>query len=475
MSKLVMQFNEFLSAIEPDGKAVGYASEAHNRVRKHLEQDEKFKDYLEGSFLYGSYKRNTAICEIKDVDIVLLTNFDPSEEENTPQNVLRKVKDAINRHYNDSENQQYQRRSIRVDDPLPEEKDAHLTLDVIPAYASNGDSKPLLVPDRELKQWVPSHPMGHIKNAITLNDKDHGNGMYVPLVKLMKYWWRYQCELRQPDVERPKPKGFWVECLTAENFDQNQKSYADHFISVLENVSEKYSDVTDVPELEDPGLRGGETIKTSMTLDEFQVFMEAVNESLDLAYQAEAEEDEVKSSKLWGVIFGERFPLVKQKSFIEKIFPKGLAIGDFSHKQNTSEVNIIDRGNYSVPVKIRAELYWGKPDDKIANRRNKGFFASASELPIFHWLKYEIVGDIPYNHEIYWQVVNTGAHAHEKRSEGGLRGEIKRGGREKWERSLYTGVHWVECFIVDPSSRRCVGRSGPFYVAFNNPNFPFRQ
>jgi hypothetical protein len=224
-----MQFNEFLSAIEPDGKAVGYASEAHNRVRKHLEQDEKFKDYLEGSFLYGSYKRNTAICEIKDVDIVLLTNFDPSEEENTPQNVLRKVKDAINRHYNDSENQQYQRRSIRVDDPLPEEKDAHLTLDVIPAYASNGDSKPLLVPDRELKQWVPSHPMGHIKNAITLNNKDHGNGMYVPLVKLMKYWWRYQCELRQPDVERPKPKGFWVECLTAENFDQNQKSYARSF------------------------------------------------------------------------------------------------------------------------------------------------------------------------------------------------------------------------------------------------------
>jgi hypothetical protein len=155
--------------------------------------------------------------------------------------------------------------------------------------------------------------MGHIKNAITLNDKDNGNGMYVPLVKLMKYWWKYQCGLRQPDIERPKPKGFWVECLTAENFDQNQESYADHFISVLENVSERYSDVTDVPELEDPGLRGGETIKTSMSLDEFQVFMEAVNEGLDLAYQAEAEEDEEKSTEIWRGIFGDEFPCAAAK------------------------------------------------------------------------------------------------------------------------------------------------------------------
>lgn len=476
MSKLIKQFDELLSSIEPDGEAVGYASEAHNRVRKHLEQDEKFKENLEGSFLYGSYKRNTAICEIKDVDIVILTNFDPYQEENTPQNVLKKVKDAINRHYNDSDNQQYQRRSIRVDDPLPEEKDAHLTLDVIPAYAPNGKDEALLVPDRELKEWVLSHPKGHIEQAITLNDKDHGDGMYIPLVKIMKYWWKYQCEIRQPDVERPKPKGFWVECLTAENFDQDQESYADHFISVLENISEKYSDTTDVPELEDPGLQGGGMIKTSMTLDEFQIFMEAINESLELAYQAEAEMDTIKSAEIWRRVFGEKFPLPKkdesQKS-VSQIFARGFMLGDYSHKQSPAVANIIDRGNYSVSVKVKAELYFGLPEHKIMNRRYIRPFTSGSELPIAHWLKYQALGSIPYGHEIYWQVVNTGAHA---RSEiGGLRGKIFKGNNIQWERSCYTGVHWMECYVVDPHTRMCVGRSGPFYVVFNNSNFTFRK
>lgn len=439
MSKLVTQFDEFLSAIEPGGKAVGYAAEAHGRVRRHLEQDEKFKDYLEGSFLYGSYKRNTAICEIKDVDIVLLTNFDPSEEKNTPQNVLRKVKDAINRHYNDAKNQQYQRRSIRVDDPLPEEKDAHLTLDVIPAYAPNGDSGPLLVPDRELKQWVPSHPVGHIKNAITLNDKDHGNGMYVPLVKLMKYWWRYQCGLRQPDVERPKPKGFWVECLTAENFDQNQESYADHFISVLENVSGKYSDVTEVPELEDPGLLNGEVIATSMNIDEFHVFMKAVNESLALARKAFLESDEKESSKVWRQIFGDKFPLAYSKKII------------------------------CTPA-VRGYLYSG--DGKTKFRE----IASGTKIGSSFAIKFVVEG-VPEGCDIFWRVINTGRHAD---SENGLRGNYFKAhnisgkyssdGKVNWETSRYTGIHYVECLAIS-ENQSIAGVSRKFVVPIKNPKW----
>lgn len=434
MSKLTKQFSDFLSAIEPDNEAIGYASEAHNRVRKHLEEDEKFKEYLEGSFLYGSYKRNTAICEIKDVDIVLLTNFNPDEEENTPQNVLKKLKDAINRHYKDSDNQQYQRRSIRVDDPLPEEKAANLTLDVIPAYAPNGDGKPLLVPDRELKEWVPSHPKGHIEKAITLNDEDHGDGMYVPLVKLMKYWWKYQCELRQPDVERPKPKGFWVECLTAENFDQDQESYADHFISVLENISEKYLDVTDVPELEDPGLQGGEKIKTSMTLDEFQIFMEAISESLELAYKAEAEEDESKSAEIWREIFGEKFPNVssdEEKSLVGRRDIGEQFISDFGITENlTHDLKIdawITRDGFR-PFRLRGTQV---PLQKL---RSVEFFVENCNAP--------------HGCEIRWKVKNYGLEAREK---GDLRGQIYKdgGNKKRSENTKYSGNHYVECYVIN--------------------------
>ena len=39
-----------------------------------------------------------------------------------------------------------------------------------------------------------------------------------------------------------------------------------------------------------------------------------------------------------------------------------------------------------------------------------------------------------------------------------------------WEKSLYTGKHWIECFIVKDGI--CVARSGRFYVNIYNPEFP---
>ena len=210
MTKLNSLFDRFLSNIEPDEDAVAYAQEAHKPVRDFLENDEKFGEFVENTFLYGSYRRHTAVGDIKDVDIVVLTNFDPESEEHTPQKVLRKLKAALARHYDDPENPEYQRRSIRINDPLPERSDVSMTLDIIPAVAPNGDDAPLLVPDREVKAWVQSHPKGHIKATSELNRQEYSGSKFVPLVKMMKWWWKYQCQVRQPDLERPKPKGFWI-------------------------------------------------------------------------------------------------------------------------------------------------------------------------------------------------------------------------------------------------------------------------
>src|ERR1044071_980421 len=112
MTKLNALFDKFLQNIEPDEKMVNHAHNAHDPVRDFLENDEAFGQYVEDTFLYGSYKRNTAVGDIKDVDIVVLTNFDTESEEFTPQKVLRKLKSALARHYGDQDNQEYQRRSI---------------------------------------------------------------------------------------------------------------------------------------------------------------------------------------------------------------------------------------------------------------------------------------------------------------------------------------------------------------------------
>lgn len=79
----------------------------------------------------------------------------------------------------------------------------------------------------------------------------------------------------------------------------------------------------------------------------------------------------------------------------------------------------------------------------------------------------------PKPYRVFWQVVNTGSQAI---NSGSLRGEITESlslgagglqstsapGPARKERTLYTGMHWVECFIVKDG--HCVAQSGPFVV-----------
>jgi hypothetical protein len=86
-------------------------------------------------------------------------------------------------------------------------------------------------------------------------------------------------------------------------------------------------------------------------------------------------------------------------------------------------------------------------------------------------LKYVAKTNAQQPYEVYWQVVNTGRHAE---SVGGGRGEIFRSKNQNaplvnWEVSLYTGKHWIECFIV--KNGVCVARSGKFYVNIKNSEF----
>ena len=73
--------------------------------------------------------------------------------------------------------------------------------------------------------------------------------------------------------------------------------------------------------------------------------------------------------------------------------------------------------------------------------------------------------DVPAPFLVYWQVVNNGKEAQEAKQ---LRGEILPskiagvGGLTQKENSLYSGVHWIECFII--KNGVCVARSGEFIV-----------
>jgi len=205
MATLNSYFDGFLSNINPDPQMVKKAIKAHEPVRRHLATDEEFKEHHLDSFLYGSYRRRTAVGDIKDVDIVVLTNFDPNKDK--PRTVLRKLKQALARYYENPDLAD-QRRSIRVDDPFSEDPSCKLTLDIVPAAIITDENGVLKVPDREEDCWIDSHPKGHLQVVNDLNAKEYSNEQFVPLVKIMKWWWKYQSAILQPKVERPHPKGF---------------------------------------------------------------------------------------------------------------------------------------------------------------------------------------------------------------------------------------------------------------------------
>lgn len=110
--------------------------------------------------------------------------------------------------------------------------------------------------------------------------------------------------------------------------------------------------------------------------------------------------------------------------------------------------------NYSVKIsaKYKANGSWQEfnPGDPLNKRLDLLFSASTN---------------VPAPFQVYWQVVNTGKEAEDA---GQLRGEIVLsktagvGGLTQKEATSYTGIHWIECFIVKNSV--CVARSGEFVV-----------
>jgi len=79
-------------------------------------------------------------------------------------------------------------------------------------------------------------------------------------------------------------------------------------------------------------------------------------------------------------------------------------------------------------------------------------------------LRFEAQVNVSWPYKVYWQIVNTGKEA---QSENGLRGGFyegipEKGGRVRKESTLYTGMHWIQCFIIKKGV--CVARSGEFVV-----------
>lgn len=461
MAEVKSLFREYLTAIEPDSQARRLAAKAHVLPRDYLKQDEAFGQYVIDSFLYGSYRRRTATHDIKDVDIMLITSFDPDTV--SPSKALNDLFEALKRCYGSDRVLKKNRRSIQVLNPLPDE-DTELTLDILPAVEVNDGSGYLLVPDKDEREWILTNPRGHIDKVSDVNAEQ--DKKLVPMVKVMKAWWRHQsADLVTKNQPKPRPKSFWIETLVLSHFNNQHHSFAERFLSFVQTITALIPAGSDMPYLADPGMPEAQ-LMTSMDQDEFNSFMDKLRDTEQLAIAALKEPDRAKSSELWAEIFGDDFPTEEPAVKTEFLLGRNYSLGDWSHAKNLALPHV-KQGD----VTITADLYRRNYDNKRLKVRLGPISSNASVKHNLHiQFRANPLFQLKHPYDVYWRVVNTGAHAEYDK---GLRGQpfVDHTGSElvRWEPTKYTGKHWIECFIVQ--GEKIIATSERFYVNITNPNW----
>jgi len=294
-------FEEFLRDIEPSHTTKSNASSAHLTLRDLLSKHENFKNVHNKTFLSGSYKRDTAIrpiicdegdAERPDVDIIVLTTHTLQDE---PKSVVDLLYTTLKDEYAEVRKQQ---RSVRV-----ETKKA--IMDVVPIISPYGEDNILYIPDRKLERWIETNPPRHTQWTIDVNKE--AEGRFKPLVKLIK-WWR-----RENQTISKKPKGFVIECFTAECMDFKEEHYGLLFVATLKSIVVKYLtfiELGTVPSISDPGVPGN-SVTDGISFAAFEGFYRKAETHAEKAQNALDEEDKDKATLLWREIFGIRFPKIK--------------------------------------------------------------------------------------------------------------------------------------------------------------------
>ena len=283
-------FRGLLTSIEPDPSSVATAKSSHETLRSLLQKDDEISQADPDSYLAGSYGRDTAIKDIKDVDIILLIDLDHTKTR--PEVVVAWLQSALQNYYSTV---RPQGRSVQVT------TDSGFKLDVVPSVAMTRRDGPVWIPDRDAAQWVATHPKGQIAFGVQRNSST--DGYYKHLVKIMKHW----RDRLSPAAARIK--SYILESLVAENIALKPASYGHGVVRILEGIEVAYSPYITaeiVPSISDPGYPSVNVAKR-WKFNEFAAFMQNVGASRGIAEAALDETDKERSIALWWQLFGTAF------------------------------------------------------------------------------------------------------------------------------------------------------------------------
>ncbi|MBN1875005.1 MAG: hypothetical protein JXA33_12305 [Anaerolineae bacterium] len=333
MTTLDDLFVEYLGRIEPKQIAVKRAKESHDPLRKDLENDEIYGPFVIRTLLSGSYGRDTATFFIKDVDVIIQTSLRETDlqerarqDETEQQCLLRLTQEAIRRTGRATYTRKA-RRSIyvklleevtNIGETIPE-----MTMDIVPVLIqTNKDHDPMTIADKELQRWFNTYPLTQLEDSRQRNEQSSlitigSRHSYKPLVKIFKAW--KQVHFRSVKT----PKGFILECLTAQYHNPDAQHWAEAVRDLFQNICTAWPEpeaLYAVPEVHDISSLSPHRIPIAKTREEAQRVIQKIHDHLELLDQAieEAQSDLYKSARTLQRVFGQDceticFPLPQDK------------------------------------------------------------------------------------------------------------------------------------------------------------------
>jgi hypothetical protein len=212
--------------------------------------------------------------------------------------------------------------------------------------------------------------------------------------------------------------------------------------------------------------------------EKYQNFRKQIHRYRTWIDDAYIEQDRDESIRKWRRVFGEDFA---EGEVIEKAKNvSGIALG-IVNASATNLVEAIKRGASYVLNRIPSSLPHVKPIPWKPARQTISVSINATE---HHMKKGNLMRQlssgniiskgrginfiaipplgIPKTFAVQWRVVNTGEEAGKVKE--GLRGGFynSESHNQRWDETSYTGVHWVEAFVVNERTNECVGRSERF-------------
>lgn len=425
-------FDDFQSNIEPSTSTVNYISSVQTNLRAYLNKHEKYKDIIIDTFLSGSYAKHTSIRpsssdKKRDVDIIVVTNYTLSDNSS---DILQELCDVL-KEKNIYESAFVQSHSVSLEL-------SGISIDVVPAIEHEIYEDVYYVGSSSDGTWKITDPKGHKAWSTEIN-KNNDN-KYKPLVKIFKWWRRTNCP-----SDRKYPKGITLEKIVADNIGDSSLSTEDFLIGTMQNIVNNYTDEYikkgKKPYIDDPSeYIFDNDLLESYTFSDFKAFVEKLDEHLKKLNEQGVTND------TWRSVLGDEFPKESENAI--------------ASNHTISYLNVLHRQkpmwpmNRSGAVFISAKVKDWNGD--ISNYENNSY-------PLEKHC--DIIYTASYNsckrHRIIWQIVNTGYEARNC-----LRGgfEVSNFGSNcRKEPTMYTGKHYVQCFVIDRYGN-CVAKSKEFFI-----------